>query len=201
MQTRSETTRQTLVRATAELIANGQLSDAGLVNICHRAGVSRGALYHHFPSTAALVAAVYKQARSRVVVLTEEAFEGPAADAPERFLAALGESLRTEEVVRAGMRLAADGSAGPPRLRDDLLKLVRQRISDAHRDTVRPAQKLADLADLAVVVAAGLESLGYSNGVWWDAETARRLWGLLRPLYSPEGEEREWEQGRERERG
>lgn len=191
MQTRSEHTREALVRATAELIADGQPSDAGLVNICHRAGVSRGALYHHFPSTAALAAAVYAQARSRVVALTEEAFEGPAADAPERFLAALGEALRTEEVVRAGMRLAADGSAGPPRLRDDLLAMVHQRVSDTYQDVVRPAQELTDLADLAVVVAAGLESLGYSDDVWWDAKTSRRLWGLLRPLYSPDGEERE----------
>jgi len=191
MQTRSEHTREALVRATAELIADGQPSDAGLVNICHRAGVSRGALYHHFPSTAALAAAVYAQARSRVVALTEEAFEGPAADAPERFLAALGEALRTEEVVRAGMRLAADGSAGLPRLRDDLLTMVHQRVSDTHQDVVRPTRDLADLADLAVVVAAGLESLGYSDDVWWDAKTSRRLWGLLRPLYGPEGEARD----------
>lgn len=101
MQTRSEQTRQALVRAAAELIANGKLSDAGLVNICRRAGVSRGALYHHFSSTAELTAAVYEQAHERVVALMDEAFEGPVEDAPERLLVALCEALRTEELVRA----------------------------------------------------------------------------------------------------
>ncbi|MFF3752495.1 TetR family transcriptional regulator [Streptomyces sp. NPDC002018] len=188
MQTRSEQTRRALVRATAELIADGQLSDAGLVNICRKAGVSRGALYHHFPSTAALAAAVYGQARHRVVALTEEAFEGPSADALERFLVALGEALRTEEIVRAGMRLAEDGSAGPPRLRDDLLTMVHQRVSDAHQETT---SRHEDLADLAVVVAAGLESLGHTSVDWWSVTTSQRLWGVLRPLFGPDGADRD----------
>ncbi|MEU6220983.1 TetR/AcrR family transcriptional regulator [Streptomyces sp. NPDC047022] len=180
MQARSEQTRQALVRATAELIADGWLSDAGLVNICRRAGVSRGALYHHFPSTSALTAAVYEQARLRVQALTEEAFAGPEADAPERFLVAFGEALRTETVVRAGMQLAADGSAGPPRLRDDLLALVRRRVADTQKKGAGPA---GDLADLSVVVAAGIESLGHSDPGWWAGETSHRLWDLMRPLF------------------
>ncbi|MFE5143978.1 TetR family transcriptional regulator [Streptomyces fagopyri] len=182
MQTRSEQTRQALVRAAAELIANGRLADAGLVNICRRAGVSRGALYHHFSSIAELNAAVYEQAHERVVALMDEAFgSSPVEDAPERLLIAFCEALRTEELVRAGIQLAVDGSAGPPRLRDDVLTLVRGRVADTHRDAV-PAPE--DLADLAVVVAAGLETLGHTDAEWWDAKTSKRLWALLRPLFS-----------------
>ncbi|MEU1181685.1 TetR/AcrR family transcriptional regulator [Streptomyces sp. NPDC005820] len=188
MQIRSERTRQALVRATAELIADGRPSDAGLINICHKAGVSRGALYHHFASTAALAAAVYDQAHSRVVALTGEAFQGSATDAPERFFVALGEALRTEKVVRAGMQLAADGSVGPPCLRDDLLSLAGQRVADGCQDPVHPAQ---DLADLVVVLAAGLVALGYTDPRWWDGETSQRLWELLRPLYVPAKGERD----------
>ncbi|MEU9158570.1 TetR/AcrR family transcriptional regulator [Streptomyces sp. NPDC048417] len=180
MQARSEQTRRALLHATAELIADGRLSDAGLVNICHRAGVSRGALYHHFSSTTALTAAVYEEALQRVEALTEEAFAGPVADAPERFLFALGEALRTEKVVRAGMQLAADGSAGPPRLRDDLLAAVHERIAKAQEEAEEAAE---DLADLAVVMAAGIESLGHTDPSWWDGDISRRLWGLLRPLF------------------
>ncbi|MDW8809011.1 TetR/AcrR family transcriptional regulator [Streptomyces scabiei] len=183
MQKRAELTRQALVRATAELIADGQLSDAGLINICSRAGVSRGALYHHFPSTGSLAAAVYDQAHQRVVALTEKAFEGRSADALERFSVALGDALHTEEIVRAGMRLAADGSVGPPRLRDDLLTMVHQRVADAHQEITPPAQ---DLADLAIVVVAGLESLGHSGVDWWGSEVAQRVWGLLRPVFLPD---------------
>ncbi|MEW2636207.1 TetR/AcrR family transcriptional regulator [Streptomyces sp. NPDC048389] len=180
MQARSEQTRQALVHATAELIADGRLSDAGLVNICRRAGVSRGALYHHFSSTAALTAAVYEQARLRVEALADEAFRGPAQYAPERFLLGLGRAMRTEKVVRAGMQLAADGSAGPPRLRDDLLAVVHERVA---RTQKQDATRAEDLADLAVVVAAGIESLGHTDPGWWGAETSRRLWELLGPLF------------------
>lgn len=180
MQARSEQTRQALVHATAELIADGRLSDAGLVNICRRAGVSRGALYHHFPSTTALTAAVYEEARQRTESLAEEAFAGTAADAPQRFLLALGEAMRTEKVVRAGMQLAADGSAGPPRLRDDLLAAVHERVTEAQKEADERAE---DLADLAVVMAAGIETLGYADASWWESAIAQRLWRLLRPLF------------------
>lgn len=180
MQARSEQTRQVLVQATAELIADGGLSDAGLINICRRAGVSRGALYHHFSSTAALTAAVYEEARQRVETLVEESFRGPVAESPRRFLAALGEAMRTEKVVRAGMQLAADGSAGPPRLRDDLLAAVHERVTEAQKAAEEPSD---DLADLAVVVAAGIETLGHTDPSWWDGEIADRLWRLLRPLF------------------
>ncbi|MEV6764181.1 TetR/AcrR family transcriptional regulator [Streptomyces sp. NPDC051105] len=180
MQARSEQTRQALLHATAELIADGRLSDAGLVNICRRAGVSRGALYHHFSSTTALTAAVYEEARQRVEALTEEAFSGPVADAPKRFLFALGEAMRTEKIVRAGMQLAADGSAGPPRLRDDMLAAVHERVTEAQKEAEEPAE---DLADLAVVVAAGIETLGHTDPSWWDGDITQRLWRLLRPLF------------------
>lgn len=132
-----------------------------------------------------MTAAVYEQAHERVVALMDEAFEGPVEDAPERLLVALCEALRTEELVRAGIQLAVDGSAGPPRLRDDVLALVRRRVVDAHRDVV-PAPE--DLAELAVVVAAGLESLGHTDAEWWDPKTSKRLWVLLRPLFSLAGE-------------
>ncbi|RKE19906.1 TetR/AcrR family transcriptional regulator [Streptomyces sp. TLI_171] len=179
MQTRSSQTRQTLVEATAELIANGALADAGLVNICSRAGVTRGALYHHFASTAELVAAVYEQARARLAALIDEAFDGDSADAPERFLVALFGAVAAEEIVRAGLRLAADGSDRPPQLRDELLAEVRARLVKAH-DGLPVGE---DLADLMVVVAAGLESLGRADTGWWDGATSERLWRLLRPLY------------------
>ncbi|POX45966.1 TetR/AcrR family transcriptional regulator [Streptomyces sp. Ru72] len=188
MYTRSAQTRQVLVRATAELIAEGRVSDAGLVNICRRAGVSRGALYHHFASTTELTAAVYDQARSRVVALMEEAFEGPPTDAPERFFVALGAAMRTEKTVRAGMQLAADGTDGRPSLRDELLTLVNQRVAEAHEGAVVPSAE--DLADLTVVVAAGIESLGHADPAWWEVKTSQRLWELLRPLFRTARERR-----------
>ncbi|AXL89647.1 TetR family transcriptional regulator [Streptomyces sp. CB09001] len=184
MQTRSERTREALIRATAELIADGCPADAGLVNICRRAGVSRGALYHHFSSTAALAAAVHEQARGRLEEIVDVAFSGAAVDAPERFCLALTEALGSDKIVRAGMELAPDGSAGPPRLRDHLMSLLRDRVAAAHEAAGRRhGAPPGDLADLAVVVAAGIETLGRSDPGWWDGDTSRRLWGLIRPPF------------------
>ncbi|MFD6938823.1 TetR family transcriptional regulator [Streptomyces goshikiensis] len=180
MQKRSEQTRQALVSAAARIIADGRPADAGLVNICRTAGVSRGALYHHFSSTTELTAAVYSQAFERASTLAEEAFEGPAESAAARFCSSLCTALRDEELVRAGTQLAADGSAGPPRLRDDALDLVRRHLVSA-------GGELAELADLAVVVTAGLESLGRTDGTWWEPRTSERIWDLLRPLFGPRG--------------
>jgi AcrR family transcriptional regulator len=181
MQTRSAQTREALVRATADLIAEGRVSDVGLVNICRRAGVTRGALYHHFSSTTDVTAAVYDRARSRVVALIEEAFEGPPTDAPERFFVALGAAMRTEHTVRAGMQLAADGTDGRPALRDELLTLVHQRVAETHEEAVVPTGE--DLADLTMVVAAGIESLGHADPAWWEVKASQRLWETLRPLF------------------
>ncbi|MFF5860155.1 TetR family transcriptional regulator [Streptomyces sp. NPDC012751] len=181
MQTRAERTRLALVQATAELIADGRPADAGLVNICRRAGVSRGALYHHFSSIGALTAAVREEARLRLLVLLAEAFATADGNGLERFLHLFGRALREERIVRAGMRLAADGPTEPTRLRDELLVLVRERVAGAPG----PVCERRDLADLAMVVTAGVETLGYADPGWWEAGTVRRLWELLRPVFSP----------------
>ncbi|MEI5528224.1 TetR/AcrR family transcriptional regulator [Streptomyces brasiliscabiei] len=175
MDKRSEHTRQLLVDATAGLIAEGRFTDAGLVNICRAAGVSRGALYHHFDSIADLVAEVYAQARVRVDGLVEEAFSHPPAKAPAGFSIALCRALLDEHMVRAGVRVGPDGTSDPPRLREEALARMReQMVTDC------PGSDAA--ADLAVVVTAGLESLGHTDVYWWQPKTVQRIWGLVHHL-------------------
>ncbi|WP_367322376.1 TetR family transcriptional regulator [Streptomyces sp. HUAS ZL42] len=180
MQKRSQSTREALVRAAVELIANGRLADAGLVNICNTAGVSRGALYHHFPSIAELVAEVYTQAQDRVLALAEDTLASPGADAPARFSIALKKALTEDQLVRAGLRLAVDGTDDPPRLREEVLGRLRDRILAEAPDS--PDQQV--LADLAVVVTAGLESLGHTDAAWWDPGKVKRIWDMLLPLFT-----------------
>lgn len=175
MQERAKRTRQALIRATAELIGNGGLHAAGSVNICRTAGVSRGALYHHFDTTEALVAAVRLQAFEELAVLIDEAFEIPAYAGAARFSTSLGRALCEDVTLRAGLQLGPSGSDGSPRLFDEVLGLVRGRVGERQAD---------DLADLAMVVTAGLESLGRRDATWWDPGTAERVWSLLEPLLS-----------------
>lgn len=180
MQKRSQSTRQELVYAAVQLIANGRFADAGLVNICNTAGVSRGALYHHFTSIAELLAEVYAQAEKRVLALADDSFASRGAGAPARFGIALGKALAEDQLVRAGVRLAADGTDSPPRLREELLARLREEVlGDA---PVTPEREV--LADLAVVVTAGLISLGYTDTTWWRPESTQRIWDALLPLFT-----------------
>ncbi|AWT42960.1 MULTISPECIES: TetR/AcrR family transcriptional regulator [Streptomyces] len=180
MQKRSQSTRQELVYAAVQLIANGRFADAGLVNICNTAGVSRGALYHHFTSIAELLAEVYAQAEKRVLALADDSFASRGAGAPARFGIALGKALAEDQLVRAGVRLAADGTDSPPRLREELLARLREEVlGDA---PVTPEREV--LADLAVVVTAGLISLGYTDTTWWGPESTQRIWDALLPLFT-----------------
>ncbi|MFI5724528.1 TetR family transcriptional regulator [Streptomyces cyaneofuscatus] len=183
MEKQPERTRQVLVDAAASLIAAGGPADAGLVNICRVAEVSRGALYHHFPSVAQLVGEVYWQARDRVDALACEAFQGERAGAPERFSVGLGMMLEADELVRAGMQVGPDGANGTARLREEVLAGLRERIVAGAPEDV----DMRDIADLAVVVTAGLVSLGHTDARWWDSGAAERIWALVRPMFAVAG--------------
>jgi AcrR family transcriptional regulator len=49
-QTRSEVTRRKIINAAVELFNDVGYSNAGLGDIIERAGMTKGALYHHFNS-------------------------------------------------------------------------------------------------------------------------------------------------------
>jgi AcrR family transcriptional regulator len=61
----AEATRAALLRAAETLIAERGYADVSIDEICVSAGVTKGALYHHFGSKEGLVEAVYKEAIRR----------------------------------------------------------------------------------------------------------------------------------------
>jgi AcrR family transcriptional regulator len=50
MQTRSEETRAHILQSALQLFSKNGYDATGVAQICHAAGVSKGAFYHHFPS-------------------------------------------------------------------------------------------------------------------------------------------------------
>jgi AcrR family transcriptional regulator len=69
-QARSETTRQKILNAAIDLFSEVGYPAAGLGEIIERAGMTKGALYHHFDSKEALATAIIEQGSD----LTRDAF-------------------------------------------------------------------------------------------------------------------------------
>lgn len=77
---RRATTRAALIAAGRELFATKGFAGAGREEIVERAGVTRGAMYHHFASKEALFRAVYEACEEEVlaqVVVAASAAEDP----------------------------------------------------------------------------------------------------------------------------
>jgi AcrR family transcriptional regulator len=70
LQARSEATRQKILNAAIELFSEVGYAASGLGEIIERAGMTKGALYHHFDSKEAVATAIIEQGTE----LTHEAF-------------------------------------------------------------------------------------------------------------------------------
>ncbi|MFY9929904.1 MAG: TetR/AcrR family transcriptional regulator [Streptosporangiaceae bacterium] len=62
----AEATRQQLIDVARQLFTERGYAGTSIEDIIERAGVARGALYHHFPGKGALFAAVYQEVQAEV---------------------------------------------------------------------------------------------------------------------------------------
>lgn len=83
VQQRGEETRGRILEAAAVCLATHGYDATGVSEICQRAGVSKGAFYHHFASKQALFLALLDQWLDRLEVLLA-ARRVPGATAPEQ---------------------------------------------------------------------------------------------------------------------
>jgi AcrR family transcriptional regulator len=95
---RSARTRAALVGAARELFAEKGFAATSRDEIAARAGVTRGALYHHFDSKTAVAAAVVAELEDELV---------------ERVVAAAGEAEGVREQLHEGCRAYMDACADP----------------------------------------------------------------------------------------
>lgn len=123
---RSEATRTALLAAGRRLFASEGYAGAGREAIVAAAGVTRGALQHHFGDKRALFEAVYEEVEQEVVATTAEAAMTVGHEHPVAMLRAGCQAYLDAVLDPAVQRICAID--GPAVLPDD----VRQAITDRY---------------------------------------------------------------------
>jgi AcrR family transcriptional regulator len=103
-QTRSEVTRRKIIDAAVELFNDVGYTSTGLGDIVERAGMTKGALYHHFSSKEALAVAIINEG-SATLLKTFQAISHSAAPALESMIHGVLVTVdlaNTDKLVRMG---------------------------------------------------------------------------------------------------
>ena len=169
---RRATTRAALLDAARALFADKGFAATGREEIVERAGVTRGAMYHHFASKDALFQAVYEQIEGELMAAIMAAAE-TTADPVEMLRRGASAFLdaAADPAVRRVVLLDAP-SVLPPTLRRELteqygLGATRAVLEAAmHRGEVReaPVDALATVVLAAMHAAAELVAEGHDRG-------------------------------------
>ena len=158
-QERSRITREGLLRAAVDVLAEQGWSAATVATVAARAGVSRGAAQHHFPTREALVTATLEQIFADLTAVTAETTE-PAGD---RIAAVVDRAVAiyTGKEFKAALQVWA-AAASDPALRELILPLEAKFARAAHRMTVQALgpsddeQRIHRVAQLTLDLARGL---------------------------------------------
>jgi AcrR family transcriptional regulator len=162
----SEATRGKLVRAARRLFAKRGYADVGTEEIVRAAGVTRGALYHHFGGKRDLLEAVYEQVEADLTRKIAEGALGTGARSPlEAMQAATGMFLDacTDPEVQRIVLLDAPAVLGWERWREiaakyglGLIEASLQAAIDAGEIEQQPVKPLAHVLMGALDEAAML---------------------------------------------
>jgi AcrR family transcriptional regulator len=184
-QMRAARTRQSLIRAAAEVFAADGYALASLPAISKRAGVSAGALHFHFASKDALATEVESAAADSVEKLAERCrgAAGTSLQSLMRTMSGFLLAVADDPVIRAGFKLSGDPSRKSR-------AVVLSWWHDYVRDMVLGAQQAGELADgvlpddaTTTIVAAtvGLEVIAATDDDWLTAERMAQFWSFILP--------------------
>ncbi|MGW7102452.1 ScbR family autoregulator-binding transcription factor [Streptomyces sp. NPDC054838] len=189
-QERAARTRESLVRAAAEVFAEEGYETASIANISRRAGVSTGGLHFHFGSKSALADAVVDRAAESLRRITVSRLAAGNSlqtliDSTHELVAVLAR----DAVVSAAFGLVAGNGARSAvgRERGWAVRRQWQRWVEAMFREAAAEGLLADGVSpqdaAAAVVAAivGFEVLGADRREWSSRSSLTRYWGLMLP--------------------
>lgn len=103
-QTRSEATRRKIIDAAVEVFNDVGYSNAGLGDIIERAGMTKGALYHHFNSKEALAVAVINEGSAILLKTFQDISRSstPALESMIHGVLVTVDLANTDKLVRMG---------------------------------------------------------------------------------------------------
>ncbi|MEU6236913.1 TetR/AcrR family transcriptional regulator [Kitasatospora sp. NPDC047058] len=193
-QDRSRATRQRLLAAAVDCLAEVGWNGSTVSVVAERAGVSRGAAQHHFPTREDLfTAAVEHVTAERLAAVRAHADELPAAG-PERTEAVVGMIVRlyTGPLFRAALHLWVAAATEEP-LRERIIALEGHVGREAHRAAVEFLGADQTVPGVRETVQATLDmarGLGLANLLTDDSarrsgvirQWASVLEGTLRPV-------------------
>lgn len=152
---RSQITRAALLSTARKLFAERGYAAVGTEEIVREAGVTRGALYHHFDGKLELFAAVYEQVEEALMARIMEAVSTQASDPLDALRAgalAFLEASETDPAVRQIALVDAPSVLGWDRWREIgmryALGLVQATIEEAIAGGLLPPQPAEPLAHL-----------------------------------------------------
>ena len=130
---RKAATRERIVAAALEQVAQGGYASAGVQAVAARAGAAVGTVYRHFPSKAELFAEVFRRASQRELDVVTEVAAADGRDARERTAAGVEAFCRR---ALAGPVLAYAQIAEPV---DPAVESERLRLRRGYRDVFAAA--------------------------------------------------------------
>ena len=155
---RTAATRKRLLDATVACLNDFGYAQTSTTMICERAGASRGALLHHFPTKAALVVATMEHVFQRNLAGFRRAMGGVSADTDDRISSAidlLWQAMSAKETRHTWIELLV-GTRNDAALRDTIQQLGR-RLSEKMLEIFnQDVAGDAPLPDTAVTITTAL---------------------------------------------
>ncbi len=153
----------------AELFADKSYEDVHIEVLAEEAGVSRGLLYHYFPTKRAFFAAMVRRESGRMSELTKT---DPTLPILEQLHQGVENFLEYCETHKMGVKAVFHGGASAdPEIQaiiDEDIRLQSKRILDA----VEPTREASPLATIAV--RSWLQFLRNAAHEWLDTPTITR---------------------------
>lgn len=184
---RSERTVELLMISAAKGFAAHGFSGATLSDVSRAAGVTKGALFFHFPTKDELADAVLRRGMERLeaTVTRLRSVQPCALQLIVDVTHALNRLLRQDIFLRASVRISrertdtTEGSAGLDFYLRTLARLW-ELADDARSDGELPAAALTPVRTLVTAAVSGVESLTWMGTAQTETETwLSQLWQLL----------------------